>query len=66
MAPRPFKLDDYTPILVTHEQEYRDTKGAERTEVVANIQQEIIAQHGGDLDDKTTNGLAKVSDWYQL
>lgn len=65
-GPTPLKLDDYNLILVAHEQEFRDAKGADRMEVVADIQQEIVALHEGDLDDPTTKGLGKVSDWYQL
>jgi hypothetical protein len=63
MAAKPLKLDDYNPILIAHEEEYRDAKGTECMEVVANVQQEIVALCGGDLDDQTTNGLEKVSDW---
>ena len=66
MLPKPFKLDDYSPILITHEQEFRDAKGAGRTDVVAGILQEIVALRKGDLDESITNGLGKVSDWYQL
>lgn len=66
MAPKPFKLEDYKPVLITHEQEFRDTRGVDRMEVVANIMQEIIALRQGDMDEPTTNGLGKVSDLHQL
>lgn len=64
MAPKAFKLEDYKPILITHEQEFRATKGADRMEVIANIMQEIIALRQEDLDESTTNGLGKVSAWH--
>ena len=62
MAAKPLKLEDYSLILVAHEQEFHNTKGDDRTEVVANILQEIVAQCPEDLDEPTTNGLGKASD----
>ena len=64
MAPKPFKLEDYKPILVAHEREFRNTKGTDRADVVADIMQEIIALHQEGLDDSTSNGLGKASDWH--
>ena len=70
MAPvKPIGLGDYRTILVAHNQEYRNSKGADRREIIAVIMQEIIAvimqemvaQSKGTIQKDLLKGLGQVS-----
>jgi hypothetical protein len=62
MAPaKPIELGEYRPILITHAQEYRDSKGTDRDEIVAEIMKEIVAQNGGNAQKDVLKGLDTVS-----
>ena len=54
-------LSNYRAILATHEQEYRDSHGADCQGVVQAIIKEITAASKGSLDGPTLKGLDTVS-----
>ena len=59
-------LAHYRHILAAHEQEYRDSNGADCQAVVQIIVDEIIEESNGSLDAPTIKGLNKVSLLIQL
>lgn len=62
MAPvKPIGLGDYRTILVAHNQEYRNSKGADRREIIAVIMQEMVAQSKGTIQKDLLKGLGQVS-----
>ena len=54
-------LANYQDILLAHEQEFWDSQGRDRQELVQEIMQEIVAQSKGTLEKKTLKGLDTVS-----
>ena len=62
MAPaKLIDLADYRPILVSHHQEYRDSKGADRQDILAGIMTEIVAQSKGTIQKDLLKVLGQVS-----
>ena len=59
-------LWDYNEILVTHEQEYRKSRGPDRVQLVNEIMQEMVAQSKGTLNGDVLKGLDQVSFSVQL
>ena len=55
------ELSNYGTILIAHEQDYRNSRGVDRQEIVQNIMKEIVAQSKGTLSKDTMKGLGKVS-----
>lgn len=60
MAPTNGGLSEFQNILVEHEQEYRDARGTERTAVVQQIMEEMVAQSKGSLDGEVMSELNHV------
>jgi hypothetical protein len=58
---KPIGLGDYRMILVAHNQEYRNSKGADRREIIAVIMQEMVAQSKGTIQKDLLKGLGQVS-----
>jgi len=57
----PIGLSDYKTVLISHEQDYRKSRGPDRQVVVQEIMKEMVAQSKGTLSKNTMNGLDKVS-----
>jgi hypothetical protein len=56
-----FTLNEYIPILVDHEVEYRLSHGPRRQEVLDEIRDDIAAQTVGKLTEEEVEGLDQVS-----
>ena len=54
-------LDDYTAILLSHEVDYRSTRGVARQKILQEIMQEMVALSEGSLNEDGMKGLYKVS-----
>ena len=62
MAPaKLIDLVDYQPILISHHQEYQDSKGTDHQEILAGIMTEIMAQSKGTIQKDLLKVLEQVS-----
>ena len=52
---------DHTTILLSYDNAYRESRGADRQEVLQSIITEILAQYEVLPNDRATKGLSKVS-----
>lgn len=58
---KPVGLSDYKDILIEHEEDYRESRGPARQEIIQEIMKEMVAQSGGSLDQDILKGLDQVS-----
>jgi len=61
MPTEAINLANHTVILLSYENDYQQSRGADHQDILKSIMDEILAQYDQTPNERITKGLAKVS-----